>query len=98
MVLKDVKFLLILPQEVDFFFEVGDDHILLVIFDLEGRVEVGAPFDLFSEDRLPVDHRGALAIAAAQIEPDAAAVEVPANCRGGGALSRQFLERTRFDM
>ena len=38
--------------------------------------EIGRPLDLFGEDDFPVDQRRALAVGAAEIEPDAAAVEI----------------------
>ena len=46
----------------------------------------GVPGDLVAEDHLAVDDRGALAVAGAEVEADAAAFQMAAEGRGGFAL------------
>lgn len=38
---KDSELIFIFPQQVDLFFEMGDDDFFLVGLDFEGGVEVG---------------------------------------------------------
>ena len=52
---------------------------------------------LVAEDHLAVDDRGALAVAGAEVEADAAAVQVPAERRGGLALLRSGVEGGALD-
>ena len=65
-------------------------------------LRVGIPLHLLAPHHLAVDHRRRLAVAAPQVEADAAAVEVPAQRGGAGALGRQLagghhLERAAED-
>ena len=63
------------------------------------------PDDLLAEDRLAVDHRGDLAVGGAQVEADAAAVQVAAQrlaalARRGhfGSVAGHDGERVRVDL
>ena len=49
-------------------------------------LRAGVPGHLVAEDHLAIDDGGALAVAGAQVEADAAAIQVAAQRRGGFAL------------
>ena len=58
---------------------------------------VGIPFGLLAPDDAAVDDRRHLAVAAPEIEADAAAVEVPAELGGRRSLRRQLVRRHHLD-
>ena len=58
---------------------------------------VRVPLELFAPDDSAVHERRHLAVAPAEVEPDAAAVEVPAERRGGGPRGRQIRRRDHLD-
>ena len=64
-----------------------------VVMVLRVALEIRVPGDLLGEDHLAVDDRGALAVGAAEIEPDPAAVEVAAERDGRFARRGHRVER-----